>query len=81
MDTAIGINNEGSLAFSYNLEDIDQTEGGADVYNGQNSVMWVNLRQAFGPELKQMYQSLRSTGTLSYPVIEQMFEQHQNKWP
>ena len=24
-DTAIGINNEGSLVFSYNLEDIDQT--------------------------------------------------------
>lgn len=81
MDTAIGINNEGALAFSYNLEDIDQTEGGADVYNGQNSVMWVNLRQAFGPELKSMYQSLRSTGVLSYDVIERMFEEHQNKWP
>lgn len=34
-DTAIGINNEGALAFSYNLEDIDQTEGEADVFNGQ----------------------------------------------
>ena len=31
MDTAIGINNEGALVFSYNLEDIDQTDGGADV--------------------------------------------------
>ena len=28
MDTAIGINNEGSLVFSYNLEDIDQTVRG-----------------------------------------------------
>ena len=39
-DTAIGINNEGALVFSYNLEDIDQTEGGADVFNGQQSVLW-----------------------------------------
>lgn len=81
MDTAIGINNEGALAFSYNLEDTDQISGGADVYNGQNSVMWVNLRQAFSAELKAMYQSLRSTGVLSYATIEQMFEEHQGKWP
>ena len=42
MDTAIGINNEGSLVFSYNLEDIDKTEGGADIFNGQQSVLWKN---------------------------------------
>ena len=81
MDTAIGINNEGSLVFSYNLEDIDQTEGGADVFNGQQSVMWNNLRAAFYPELKAMYQNLRSTGAISYAKVERMFEEHQNKWP
>ena len=46
MDTAIGINNEGALVFSYNLEDIDQTAGGADVFNGQQSVLWKNMRAA-----------------------------------
>ena len=46
MDTAIGINNEGTLTFSYNLEDIDTTESGADVYNGQQSVIWNNIRNA-----------------------------------
>ena len=81
MDTAIGINNEGALVFSYNLEDIDQTEGGADVYNGQDSVLWKNIRAAFGPELQAMYQQLRSTGALSYNLTEQMFEEHQDKWP
>ena len=40
MDTAIGINNEGSLVFSYNLEDTDHLPGGADVFNGQQSVLW-----------------------------------------
>jgi hypothetical protein len=60
MDTALGINNEGALTFGYELEDIDKTETGADVYNGQQSVFWINLRQAFGNELMEMYQKLRS---------------------
>ena len=55
MDTAIGINNEGSLVFSYNLEDIDSTSGGADIYNGQQSVLWKNLREMFPEELRAMY--------------------------
>ena len=80
-DTSIGINNEGSLVFSYNLEDIDQTASGADVFNGQQSVLWKNLREMFPAELKAMYQNLRSTGALSYAKVEKMFEDHQAKWP
>lgn len=79
-DTAIGINNEGALVFSYNLEDTDHLESGADVYNGQESVLWCNLRDAFGSELKAMYQSLRSTGAWSYDKVEKAFEEHQRKW-
>lgn len=80
-DTAIGINNEGALVFSYNLEDIDNLAGGADVYNGQQSVLWKNMRAAFFDEIKTMYQNLRSTGALSYEKVEAMFEEHQDKWP
>ena len=80
-DTALGINNEGSLSFSYNLEDIDTTSGGADIFNGQNSVLWVNLRQAFYNELRTMYHELRSTGKISFEKVEGMFETHQSKWP
>ena len=80
-DTAIGINNEGALAFPYNLEDIDHLAGGADVFNGQQSVLWINVRAAFAKELKAMYQSLRSAGKLSYALVEGMFEAHQAKWP
>lgn len=81
MDTAIGINNEGALVFSYSLEDIDTIEGGADVFNGQKSVLWQNIRACFYDELKTMYQNLRSKGVLSYDVVEKMFEDHQAKWP
>ena len=80
-DTAIGINNEGALVFSYNLEDIDHTESGADIYNGQQSVLWVNVWQAFYEDIKAVYQKLRSNGTLSFAVTEQRFEEHQAKWP
>lgn len=80
-DTAIGINNEGALVFSYNLEDIDHTESGADIYNGQQSVLWINVRAAFFEDIKAMYQKLRSGGTLSFAVTEQRFEEHQVKWP
>lgn len=80
-DTAIGINNEGALAFSYHLEDIDKIGSGANVFNGQNSVLWVNLRQAFFLQIRAMYQKLRSDGVLSYDVVEKAYEEHQSKWP
>ena len=82
MDTAIGINNEGSLVFSYNLEDTDHV-GNSDVYNGQGSVFWNNLRLTYADELKEMYQTLRTArDTLwAYDKIEERFEEHQSKWP
>lgn len=80
MDTALGINNEGSLVFSYELEDIDKTSSGANIYNGQQSVFWINLRQAFADEIKAMYQKLRSDDVLSYDIVENAFEEHQDVW-
>jgi len=80
MDTALGINNEGELVFSYNLEDTDTIDG-ADVFNGQKSVLWNNIRDAFGDEIADMYRTLRNSGALSYDKIETAFEEHQSKWP
>ena len=80
MDTALGINNEGELVFSYNLEDTDTIDG-ADVFNGQQSVLWNNIRDAFGDEIAAMYRTLRNEGKLSYEKIEKAFEDHQSKWP
>ena len=78
MDTALGINNEGELKFNYNLEDIDLVHN-KEVYNGQHSVFWNNLRDAFKDEIRSTYVSLRANG-LSYDEIEKRFEEHQNKW-
>lgn len=82
MDTAIGIDNQGELIFGYSLEDIDYIKDGSEsVFNGQNSVLWRNVRSAFSTELQQMYQQLRSDNKISYTKVEKMFEEHQSKWP
>lgn len=79
-DTMMGINNEGGLTFSYDLEDTDTVEG-SDVYNGQQSVFWKLIRIAFADEIRSMYQELRSEGTWSYPKFLAVFQAHHKKWP
>ena len=81
MDTGLGTNNEGSLVFGYSLEDIDHLTGGADIFNGQQSVLWCNLRDSYNTEIVRMYQTLRSNGILSYNTVEGRYEEHQSKWP
>jgi len=49
-------------------------------YNGQDSVLYVNLRKCFAKEIKAMYQKLRSQGVLSYEEVERRFAEHQNVW-
>lgn len=80
MDTAIGTNNEGLLVFDYNLEDTDQVNG-ANVYNGQDSVLYINTRDAFSDRIEEMYGELRSGDILSYDVVDKRFEDHQALWP
>lgn len=81
MDTAIGINNEGALVFDYALEDTDLTEAGELVFNGQNSVFWQNVRDAFPDEIKAMYADLRTSGKLTYENVMERFATHQDVWP
>jgi hypothetical protein len=82
MDTALGINNEGQLVFSYNLEDIDHL-GTADIYNGQQSVLWTNLRTVFYNDLRNMYVAMRTSSDdsyISYDYVVNKFKDHQAKW-
>ena len=88
MDTAIGTNNSGVLMFGYSLEDTDTVssvisgEGGsnAPVFNAQDSVLWVNERDAFRAENMAMYRSLRASKAWSYEAVETAFERHQSAW-
>lgn len=79
-DTAIGINNEGYLKFDYYHEDIDQLES-ANVFNGQNSTLWVNFRQSFATQIQTMYLALRDNGSLDYEnLLSYFIENGSDKW-
>ena len=88
-DSSLGTDNKGNLAFAYYLEDIDYTDAGEPVFNGQNSVLWANLRKTYYSEIEAEYKRLRTTNRtdgsgqqlLSYEVANGYFEAHQNKWP
>lgn len=79
-DTAIGINNEGALVFDYDLEDYDQV-GEENVFNGQESTLWINVRDAFQSELFTMYDELRQSDKFAYNVIKEKMKNHQSVWP
>lgn len=80
MDTACGINNEGALVFEYDLEDTD-TPNGANVFTGQNSALWHNVRDAYQAEIRTMYQTLRSGTLFNYETINNKMRNHQAEWP
>ena len=79
-DTAIGINNEGDLVFEYDLEDTDSV-GGELVFNGQESTLWHNVRDAFQARRFQMYDEMRQSDNFSYDVIVNKMKNHQLTWP
>ena len=85
-DSSMGTDNKGNLAFDYWFEDIDYTEGGDPVFNGQGSVLWVNLRNGFWSEITAEYKRLRTTNDdsgnplLSYDVVMNRILEHVNTW-
>lgn len=83
--TSFGINNNGHLVFDYYHEDYgdNSVSGQLDVYNGKDSVLWVNFSQAFADDIKHTYQSWRggSNPLLSYDkVVENFITNHSDKW-
>ena len=80
-DTAIGINNEGELAFGYGLEAID-TVGSSYVFNDQRkSVLWNNFMDTFGAEIKAMYNAQETAGNYNPAATIKFFRDHQAAWP
>lgn len=81
-DTGIGINNEGRLVFDYDLEDYDTVDG-ADVFNGQQSTLWINFSKCFQSNIRSMYRQLRSESgskEFSYSAISNRMDKHQDAW-
>ena len=95
-DTALGIDNEGKFVFPPYLEDVDfrrgnefifnqktKPENSETVLNGQLGAIWINIRDAFGDRIQQMYTTLYENATLTkfnYDKCIAEFENHQGKW-
>lgn len=92
--TCLGINNVGELVFDYYHEDHD-TDGDKYVYNGAESALWVNFREAFADEIQELYSEWRQhqgssdslvsydsvDGILSYEkIIEYFITRQSDKW-
>lgn len=72
MDTMMGLNNEGVLEFRHNVESSD-TIGTQNVFNGKNSLLWINVEQAFSEEINTLYRELRNSGLLTYDSVTNAF--------
>lgn len=85
-DSSIGTDNKGNLTFEYWMEDIDYTEAGDPVFNGQNNVFWSNLRECFPDEIRDEYRRLRTEigadgkALLSFERVDGLFSDHQGQW-
>lgn len=95
-DTALGIDNEGKFVFPPYLEDSDfrrgnefifnqktKPENSETVLNGQLGAVWINIRDAFGDRIQQMYTTLYENASLTkfnYDKCIAEFENHQGKW-
>lgn len=79
-DTCFGLNNEGLIAFGYNIEYHDKIST-LNVWNGESSVLWNNLEKCFPSEIEAMYKDIRTRGLLSYDLIMSVLNGEQSdKW-
>lgn len=79
-DTAAGTDNSGGLTFRYGLEDGDSV-GAQMVYNASDSVLWCNLRDTMGEELKAMFHRLESQKAWDTDRILEHFRTYQSARP
>ena len=85
-DSSMGTDNKGRLSFDYWMEDIDLTDAGDPVFNGQNSVLWKNMRACFWDEITAEYVRLRTTigedglPLLSYKTVINRIRKHVGTW-
>ena len=74
LDTAIGLNNEGVLTFPYNIE-VGDVMGTANVWNGDDSVLWANIVEAFPEKIEAMYKRMRTNGIDYKSIVKTLIDE------
>ena len=80
-DTALGIDNNGKLKFSYGLEDIDKNADGTFVFNAGNSVFFRRIRENFTAELTTVYGTTTSSDTWDPNNLINEYDKWQAEFP
>lgn len=76
IDTTYGLNNTGNLIFGYGLEQHDKI-GTTSVFNGDQSILWNNFEEAYASEIQETYNTLRTSGKISYEAIIKALKEEQ----
>lgn len=79
-DTADGNDNEGGLTLTYGLEDTDRI-GTKDVFNASSSVLFNNVRDLFGDDLRALFIDRENAGAWNAQRILTKFKNHQAARP
>lgn len=78
-DTILSLNNTGYIKFNPNVESTDKV-GTGYAYNGTESVLWLNVKDAFVSEIASMYADMR-TKALTYDKLQEFFtEEQSDQW-
>ena len=80
-DTALGIDNNGKLKFSYGLEDIDKNADGTFVFNAGNSVFFRRIRDNFTTELTTIYGTTTSSDAWDPNNLINEYDKWQSEFP
>lgn len=79
-DTIMSLNNTGYIRYEPNVESTDKV-GTGYAYNGTESVLWLNFKDAYAQEIHDTYDNMRSHG-LDYPTCIKYFNTTQSDlWP
>ena len=68
IDTQLGINNSGVPTWDYDVEPSKNNQ-----FSTSNSVLWINLWEAFSAEIMDKYKSLRK-GNLTFEALEGLMD-------
>lgn len=80
MDTILAADNDGKPFGDYGL-DYGDTNNGRSYFNAVDNTIWVNIKEAFQPELSSLYISLRTAGAWDSDRIASKWNEYQDLRP
>lgn len=78
-DTVMSLDNEGHIKFEPNVESTDSV-GTGYAFNGTESVLWLNLKDAFTDTIINIYDEMRKTALTEENCIKFFNTEHSDKW-